>query len=170
MNEPTTSRDERFSYPDAPATSWADTRRLLEAADVFWISTVRADGRPHVSPVTAVLADDALHFTTATKAQKAANLRTNPRVCLTTGSNEWQRGPDVVVEGEAVQVTDTATLCQLAHAWASRWDGRWQYGVREDAPLFKYRYGNGAGLVFRVEPAKVLVFGRPEFGQIRHVF
>jgi hypothetical protein len=37
--------------------------------------------------------------------QKAGNLRSNPTVILTTGCNQWDRGLDVVVEGDAVQVT-----------------------------------------------------------------
>ena len=42
------------------------------------------------------------------------NLRANPNVILTTGCNEWERGLDVVVEGEAVQVTDDDVLERLA--------------------------------------------------------
>jgi pyridoxamine 5'-phosphate oxidase-like protein len=43
--------DARFSAPDAAATSWADVCALVEKADLFWISTVRADGHPHVTPL-----------------------------------------------------------------------------------------------------------------------
>ena len=32
-------------------------------------------------------------------ASTGSNLRHNPRVVLTTGCNEWERGTDVVVEG-----------------------------------------------------------------------
>src|SRR5712672_2628984 len=49
MNEPVTKMDPRFSNPDAVATGWDETCRVLETAELFWISTVRADGRPHVS-------------------------------------------------------------------------------------------------------------------------
>lgn len=51
VNEPVTTMDTRYSEPDAVATSWDETRRALETAEVFWLSTVRADGRPHVTPV-----------------------------------------------------------------------------------------------------------------------
>jgi hypothetical protein len=34
------------------------------------------------------------------------NLTANANVILTTGCNQWDRGLDIVVEGEAVQVTD----------------------------------------------------------------
>src|SRR6202007_1553960 len=93
---------------------------------------VRADGRPHVTPLVAVWADGAIHFTTGPQEQKAVNLRANPHVVLTTGANDWDKGLDVIVEGEAVRVTDEDTLGRLAQAWTAKWDGRWQYTVRGD--------------------------------------
>jgi Pyridoxamine 5'-phosphate oxidase len=42
-----------FSDPRAKATPWARARRVLEKAEVFWLSTVRRDGRPHVTPLVA---------------------------------------------------------------------------------------------------------------------
>ena len=129
MSEPTTELDSRFSDPDAVATGWDETRRALEAAEFFWISTVRRNGRPHVTPLVAVWLDDALHFCTGPAEQKAVNLRHNANVILTTGCNDWQGGLDVVVEGEAVCVTDHERLALLADAWARKWDGQcsqWQ--------------------------------------------
>jgi malate dehydrogenase (oxaloacetate-decarboxylating) len=41
------------------------------------------------------------------------------------------RGIDVVVEGAAVQVIDSGTLSRLAEAFTTKWDGRWQFAVRE---------------------------------------
>jgi hypothetical protein len=66
---PVTTLDQRFSDPDAVATGWDETRRVLETAELFWLSTVRADGRPHVTPLVAVWADEALHFCTGTAEQ-----------------------------------------------------------------------------------------------------
>jgi Pyridoxamine 5'-phosphate oxidase len=31
------------------AAGWDETRRVLEEAELFWVSTVRADGWPHVA-------------------------------------------------------------------------------------------------------------------------
>ena len=50
--------------PDNLATPWEETRRVLEAAEVFWLATVRADGRPHVTPVAAAWLDGILRFQT----------------------------------------------------------------------------------------------------------
>ena len=64
MTTPVTTLDQRFSDPAAGATGWDETRRVLETAELSWITTVRADGRPHVTPLVAVWADGALHFCT----------------------------------------------------------------------------------------------------------
>src|SRR4051812_33319724 len=98
MNSPTTTLDARFSSPEASPTSWPDTVSALEAAPLFWITTVRADGRPHVTPLVAIWMDDAIHFSTGADEQKEHNLRTNPHVALMTGSNVWDQGTDIVVE------------------------------------------------------------------------
>jgi hypothetical protein len=108
MNMPVTTLDQRYSGDGTVATEWDQTRRVLEAAELFWISTVRADGRPHVTPLVAVWVDEAIHFQTGATEQKAANLSANPHVILMTGRNDWNKGLDVVVSGDAVRVTDGA--------------------------------------------------------------
>jgi general stress protein 26 len=163
--------DERFSDPEASPVPWADTERALGAAQLFWISTVRTDGRPHVTPLVAVWLDDALHFATGPEEQKAHNLAVNPHVVLTTGCNSWDEGSDVVVEGEAVRVTDDATLRRLASAWADKWDGRWTFGVGDGG--FIHEEGGADAdhapvLVFTVRPAKVLAFGKGTFSHTRY--
>ena len=168
MRTPDTELDTRFSDPDAVATGWEETRRALEEAELFWISTVRADGRPHVTPLVAVWLEDAVHFATGPDEQKAVNLRSNRRVILTTGCDRWEGGLDVVVEGEAVQVTDEDLLARLAGAWARKWDGRWHYEVRDGA--FRHEGGTGAVVVFSVMPTKILAFAKGTFGQTRHRF
>jgi general stress protein 26 len=166
MNEPKTQIDTRFSEADAAATPWEETRRLLEAAELFWITTVRADGRPHVTPLVAVWLDGAIHFSTGATEQKAINLRGNTHVILTTGCNQWDRGLDVVVEGDAVQVTDDAVLERLAEAWTTKWDGRWQFEARSGA----FHHEVGEALVFSVMPTSVLAFGKGNFSHTRHRF
>ncbi len=157
MDEPVTQLDERFSDPGTQPTTWAAAREVLEASQLSWISTVRADGRPHVTPLVAVWLDGALHFTTGATEQKGVNLTTNPNVVLTTGCNTWDQGLDVMVEGEARRVTDRATLERLAAAWRTKWDGSWQFEVTDEG--FHHDAG-GQALVFAVEPTKVLAFGR----------
>ncbi len=163
MNEPITTPDPRHGE----VTPWEETRRVLETAELFWLSTVRADGRPHVTPLVAVWHDGAIHFTATETAQKTVNLHGNPHVILTTGCNQIdsfqkQEGLTVVVEGDAVQVTDQDMLERLASAWAAKWDGSWPYQVRNG---YFYLYDEDtqsvladSNLVFSVKPRKAFAF------------
>jgi nitroimidazol reductase NimA-like FMN-containing flavoprotein (pyridoxamine 5'-phosphate oxidase superfamily) len=168
MTTPRTTLDERFSDAGTQATDWRRTLGILEAAELFWLSTVRKDGRPHVTPLVAVWTEDRLHFCTGPDEQKALNLKHHPQVVLATGCNTWDSGLDVVVEGKAVQVTDQGTLRRLAKAWTTKWDGRWQWKVGEDC--FLHGDGHGRALVFGVVPEKVLAFGKGEFTHTSHQF
>jgi nitroimidazol reductase NimA-like FMN-containing flavoprotein (pyridoxamine 5'-phosphate oxidase superfamily) len=167
MTEPITTLNAQFSSPGTTATSWDDTRRTLETAELFWIATVRDDGRPHMTPLVTVWLDDALYFSTGDTEQKAANLRRNQKVILMTGCNGWEGGVDIVVEGQAVRVADRTTLERLAKAWARKWDGRWTYepgpeGFRSDEKEHIW--------VFAVRPDEVFAFAKGAFSQTRHTF
>jgi nitroimidazol reductase NimA-like FMN-containing flavoprotein (pyridoxamine 5'-phosphate oxidase superfamily) len=151
-----TRLDERFSDPGSEATGWAETTRALEEAQISWLTTVRADGRPHVTPLVAVWLDGAVHFSTGENEQKYLNLTTNPNVVLTTGRNAWDDSLDVMVEGAARRVTGRPALERLAKAWRQKWDGSWAYEATDNG----FRQGDHDVPVFAVEPAKVLVFGR----------
>jgi nitroimidazol reductase NimA-like FMN-containing flavoprotein (pyridoxamine 5'-phosphate oxidase superfamily) len=168
MTTPRTRLDERFSEPDTAATSWEDARKVLETAELTWITTVRADGRPHQSPLVTVWQDDRIHFATGTEEQKAVNLRANPHVLLTVAGRRWDEGLDVVVEGDAVRVTGEAALRRLAAAWTGKWDGRWNYQVRDG--YFFHPGGDFPVLVYAVAPARVLAFGQGTFTHTRHQF
>ena len=133
---------------------------------MFWICTVRADGRPHVSPLVAVWLDDALHFCTGAGEQKAMNLEHSQHVILMAGCDQWAAGLDVVVEGDAVRVTDEPTLLALAAAWATKWDGRWHFQVSNGS----FYHAAGEALVFSVQPTKVLGSGKGTFSHTRYKF
>ena len=135
---PTADLDSRFSDPQAGPTPWSDAAQLLESAELYWLTTVRADGRPHVTPLIGVADDGVVHFCTGLREQKARNLEHGAHVALTTGNNTWARGLDVVVEGSAVRVTDQHTLERLADAYeakyGSAWHGNVDDGERMDVP------------------------------------
>ena len=164
--EPIAELNEGFSSPDAELRPWAEVAEVLAAAEIFWLSTVRRDGRPHVTPLPAVWLDGALHFCTGSTEQKTRNLAHDPRCVLTTGANRLREGLDVVVEGCARRVTDTARLHELAALWKSELD--WNFAVADGA----FRDGAGRhGLVYAVTPGKVLAFGKGEpFSQTRYRF
>ena len=167
MTDPMTTLDARFSDPGAVATDWTETRRVLETAELFWLATVRTDGHPHVTPLVAVWLDGALHFCTGADEQKAVNLRSNPHVILLTGCNHWDRGLDVAVEGDAVQLTDTDVLHRLAEAWTRKWDGRWHFDARSGG---FHHAGGGTAPVFSLTPTKILAFAKGTLSHTRHQF
>lgn len=162
--------DTRFSNPDAEATSWDATRTSLEQAELFWVTTVRSDGRPHTAPLVAVWSDEALHFSTGLGEQKEVNLRHNRRVILMTGRNDWDQGLDIVVEGEAERVEDRDRLERAAAAWTTKWDGRWHYIVTDTGFAHDDDPDSNPVLVFAVRPKRVLVFGKGDFSHTSHRF
>src|SRR5438067_13434751 len=111
--EPITELHPQFSSENATATPWADAREQMEKAEIYWLTTVRSDGRPHVTPLLAVWLDDALYFCTGTGERKAKNLAHNHHCILTTGCNVLE-GVDIVVEGDDVKVSDEARIQSLA--------------------------------------------------------
>ena len=162
--------DPPFSQSGATATDWPAVQDILESAATCWLTTVRADGRPHVTPLVAVWHGDSMYFCTGEDEQKAVNLRSNQHVALTTGCNGWQEGTDVVVEGVARQVTDDALLTELAAVWTTKWDGSWQFEVRDGA--FEHGAGgedHGRALVFEIVIAKVLSFDKEGGAATRHL-
>ena len=101
--EPTIELDVRFSSEGAKPLPWPRVLDAIEAAEIFWLSTVRSDDRPHVTPLPAMWLDGALHFCTGPDEQKAKNIEANPRCALTTGTNQFRTGLDVIVDGTAVR-------------------------------------------------------------------
>lgn len=167
MKTPVTAIDARFSDEGSVATGWDETAKVLEQAELFWICTVRADGRPHLTPLVAVWLDETLYFCTGETEQKYLNMASNPNVLLLTGCNSWDRGLDVAVEGKAVRVTDEGLLERLAAAWREKWDGRWEWSAGDG--VFQHPRGFSVP-VFAVDQAKVLAFGKGNFKVTRHVF
>jgi len=162
MIQPTTELDRNFSTDGATACPWADALAILETAETFWLSSVRPDGRPHVATLLAVWLEGAMHIRTGVTERKAKNLAGDPRVVLTTGCNT-QTGLDVVVEGEAVRLTDDAMPQRLADAWVAKYGEGWRFTVRDGA----FHHGAGAiqdeaskAYVFRIDPTTVIGFSK----------
>ena len=132
---------------------------------MFWLSTVRRDGRPHVTPLPAIWLDGTLHFCAGAHEQKAKNLESNPGCVLAVGANQFRSGLDVVVEGTAARVTSPALLERLATMWKSKLD--WDFVVAGEG--FRDPGGRN-GLVFAVTPAKILAFGKDPYSQTRFRF
>lgn len=163
-----TQLDRRYSDPASQATPWHDATGVLREAELYWLTTVRGDGRPHVTPLVGVLVDDAVHFCTGLEEQKARNLGHHNQVAVTTGSNTWARGLDVVVEGIARRIDDDLTLHQVAKAYAEKYGSVWQFDVGDGVLL--HPDGQHSAAVFRVDPRKVLAFAKQPHGQTTYHF
>ncbi|HLZ24419.1 MAG TPA: pyridoxamine 5'-phosphate oxidase family protein [Ktedonobacterales bacterium] len=137
-----------FSSDNAVPTTWEQGRKDLQDAELYWLSTVRPDGRPHVTPLLGVWLAGALYFCTGPSERKARNLAQNAHCILTTGSNRLD-GLDIVVEGDGAIVSDKAELRNVADTYESK------YGAHFTAPEGTW-FGlgdsmrSGQALVYRV--------------------
>jgi nitroimidazol reductase NimA-like FMN-containing flavoprotein (pyridoxamine 5'-phosphate oxidase superfamily) len=164
--EPETMLDKRFSSPEATATAWADARVRIEDAELFWLSTVRPDGRPHVTPLISVWLEGAAYFCTGADERKAKNLAQNPHCILTTGCNLLEEGLDVVIEGEAARVSDDAKLIRIADLYESKYGSDWHFDVENGA----FHSEGIEALVFEVTPDTAFGFGKGTYSQTRWRF
>lgn len=86
-----------------------------------WLATINPDGRPHLTGIGALWADGAFWFETGERTRKGRNLDRDPRCTLSVATDQF----DLVVEGEARQVTDPATVAAMAERWAANgWPAR----------------------------------------------
>ncbi len=167
--------DPRYGDASKTAPVWEDIDRRLAQAQLYWLITVRSDGRPHAVPLCGVWREGAFFFCTGAEEQKMRNLGANPSVAVTAGplgADGWSKGKDIVVEGTAERVTDAEQLQRLADAWLEKYAGDWRFEVKDAAFVEVTDSGDSTGggaQVFRVEPAKVMVFG-DEHGQTRYRF
>ena len=161
-----------FSSPGAPATPWSAVEEVLDRAEMFWISTVRADGSPHVCPLPAMWLDGALYFVTGWDEQKAVNLARNPRCALTTGNDRYRTGLDVVVEGRA----ERSPTARPSSAWRRcgnrDWTGRtpWMTRGSGTTPAATRRTwtGRGPGLPGAARPRSCRSRAGEQFAQTRY--
>ncbi|MER5829853.1 pyridoxamine 5'-phosphate oxidase family protein [Streptomyces sp. NPDC002130] len=165
--QPTTELDARYSSALNPrpgasevtATEWAEAQGRLETAEIFWVSTVRPDGRLHVTPCIAAWHDGAMYFSTGRTEQKAKNLAHDAHCALTTGANSLTDGFDLVVEGTAEPVADRALLEEVITAFETK------YGPHITSPEGTFHgigdeFRSGDAVVFAVAPDTAYGFGR----------
>jgi nitroimidazol reductase NimA-like FMN-containing flavoprotein (pyridoxamine 5'-phosphate oxidase superfamily) len=165
---PTTELEPKFSDPSATPTPWVEARDRLAVAQTYWLATVRPDGRPHVTTIAAIWLDDALYFTTGITERKAHNLETNAAVVVTTGNNGFE-GLDVVVEGEAVRLTDPTRLQRLADAYIEKYGEVFVFNPTEGG----YTIAESSDLVlaFEIRATKAFGFAKGDpFSQTRYRF
>ena len=118
------------------------------------LATVRADGRPHVTPIWFVLDDDGTFvFTTAAGSLKGKSLRRDPRavVCV---DDETPPFSFVMVEG----TVDISEDLDEMLAWATRLGAR--YMGQDKGEQFGRRNAVAGELLVRLRPTKVVARSR----------
>lgn len=99
---------------DAPTMSWEEVVKRLEAGFSqgpgsqegepgrysTWVSTINADGGPHMNAIGAIWFDGAFHLVTGPRTRRGRNLARDPRCAVSLSVREF----DLVVEGNATRV------------------------------------------------------------------
>ncbi|MCD4532858.1 pyridoxamine 5'-phosphate oxidase family protein [Nocardioides sp. cx-169] len=89
-----------------------------------WLTTVDADGAPHVTGIGALWAEGAVWFETGATTRKARNLARDARCALAVATHDF----DLVMEGTAARVSDPEAVARRASEWAA---GGWPCRVDE---------------------------------------
>jgi nitroimidazol reductase NimA-like FMN-containing flavoprotein (pyridoxamine 5'-phosphate oxidase superfamily) len=164
---------------DAPLIPWAKVRERLDQGwtqapgtggpdrHTSWLATTNPNGSPHVMPLGVLWVDGALYFNAGPGTRKAKNLAADARCVITVATHPF----DIVVEGEAVKVTDDAELRRIADVYAAE---GWEPTVRDGA-LYAEFSAPAAGPppwdVYEVTPKTVFALGTAEpFGATRFRF
>ena len=128
---------------DLAPLDWAAVRRTLEHNltqapgsggpdhHTFWLSTIDADGRPHLTAVGVSCLDGKYYFCGGLRTRKIGNIERDPRCALGVAAE----GYDVALEGRAVRVTDNGLLQQVADVFAG---GGWAPTVTDGAFTHDY--------------------------------
>ena len=155
-----------------PPVSWTAIAEKLEARSAkagdavnsrtTWLATVNEDGSPHVTAVGALWVEGTFWFQTGADTRKGRNVARDPRCSMAVSV----RDADVVVEGDAVRVTDPDALARIAKAWAG--DG-WPAeldpsGSGITAPFNAPSQGPPPWNVYRLEPRSATVVVATEPG------
>lgn len=133
---------------------WAEVDRQLRESRNYWLSTTRADGRPHAMPIWGVWLQDALWFGTGLESVKGHNLAREPRCTV-----HLESGDDVVIaEGRAERAEDDAAYAAYSE----------KYDMPADAASFEALPQVGA--LFRFTPEIVHAWSERAFVESRATF
>ncbi|MDQ1397560.1 MAG: hypothetical protein QOG64_2819 [Acidimicrobiaceae bacterium] len=115
-----------------------------------WLATINRDGSPHVTGVGALWVDGAFWFESGDGTRKGRNLARDPRCTLSVAADEF----DLVVDGEAIKVTDRSTVAAMAERWAA---GGWPARVDDSGLALTAEFsapsaGPPPWFVYRITP------------------
>jgi hypothetical protein len=131
-------------------------------ARTTWLATINDDGSAHVTAVGALWVDGRFWFQTGNETRKGRNLARDPRCSIAVSVQD----ADVVVEGDAVRVTEPEALSSIAKAWS---DEGWPAepdpsGSGITAPFNAPSQGPPPWNVYRLQPRSATVVSSAEPG------
>jgi nitroimidazol reductase NimA-like FMN-containing flavoprotein (pyridoxamine 5'-phosphate oxidase superfamily) len=134
--------DYPFPKSDEGLLPWSNVLAQLEQSRIYWLATVRPDGRPHVAPLWGGWVDNALYFEGSPQTRWARNLAVNPAASINLES-----GIDVVIAEGTVSFFPLSDelRSRLIDLWSVKYG---QYGPQPDTEA-----------MFRFVPRTVRAFG-----------
>ena len=146
-----------------PPVDWAAIVDKLDAGSApepgahnsrtTWLSTVNEDGSAHLTAVGAMWHDGTYWFQTGSGTRKHRNVERDPRCSIAVSILD----ADVVVEGEASRITDTAELTRIAKLYADQGWPAEQSGDGITAPFNAPAQGPPPWHVYRITPRSATV-------------
>jgi hypothetical protein len=126
----------------------------------FWLTTLDADGSPHVTSVGALWHAGRCWFQTGERTRKATNIARDPRCTIAVAT----QGFDVMIAGDARRVTDPTIVAEIAALWAtSGWPARPDgSGTGITAPFNAPGLGPPPWFVYAVTPRTATAVGTDE--------
>ena len=126
----------------------------------FWLTTLNADGSPHVTSVGALWHAGSCWFQTGDPTRKAHNIARDARCTVSVAT----KGFDVMVAGEARRVSDPKTVAEIAALWnQSGWPVRPDdAGTGITAPFNAPALGPPPWFVYEVKPRTATAVGTTE--------
>jgi hypothetical protein len=146
---------------DLPLLEWSHIQARLDGGipqvpgsggpnrHTCWLTTINADGSPHVTGIGALWVDGSFWFETGERTRKGRNLTRDPRCVLSVATHDF----DLVLEGTVRKVTDPETVAAMAARWA---DDRWPVRVDDTGRALTAEYsapsaGPPPWLVYRLD-------------------
>ena len=125
--------------------SWVEERMNHEL--IYWVASVRPNGRPHVTPIWGAWVDDSFWMEGGPRTRRFQNLAANPASVVTV-----EQGNDaVILEGDAERIheLDDALTDRLVDGYAKYIKS---HGYKADPA----NWANGG--IWRVRPRKVIAW------------
>lgn len=132
-----------------------------------WIATTAPSGRPHLTGVGALWADDKFYIVSGPGTRKSKNLARDKRCVIAVNLDDL----DLVVEGKARRVTDKKTLARMVKLYNRQ---GWPARVEKDAFTAEYSApsaGRPPWYLYEITPTSAfgVTTGKP-FGATRWRF